>query len=264
MTASTTIVIPGRETQTIPGLVMTKSDVISAFAGDINLSGMDATETKEGDSVTITFANKTGTKGNDIIINAEVLNVNVEGDVVVNTRIEIPGRETLEIPGMVMTPSDVRAAFAGDVDLTGMTVNEETRDDFKVITFANKTGTKGTETLMSVIMAAVEQATAEQATAGSDPFNEVDSISATEAVSMVEAASIMEEEVDVALTSTRIIIPGREDQFIPGMLLDAQQVKDSFSGELDLSGYDVEEIESGSTLEVRFTARTGTKGKDQS
>lgn len=252
--SSTTIVIPGRETQVIPEIEMSKSDVIAAFAGDINLGNMTATETRDESGVTITFANKTGTKGNDVVINTEVLNVSVEGDVVVNnTRIEIPGREAQVIPGLVMTPSDVQAAFAGDVDLSGMTFSEEDLGDTHLISFANRTGTKGQTNLMQAIVAAVQQAQEESTALAQEE--------APVAVAQEETSVAVEETLE--LNSTRIVIPGREDQVIEDIVLDAQMVKDSFSGEIDLSGYNVEEVENGNTLEVRFTARTGTKGNNR-
>lgn len=248
MAASTTIIIPGREAQVISGLAMTAADVRAAYAGDIDLSNMNESTETSGEMTTITFANKTGTKGNDIIVN-----VNVDGDIVVNnTRIEIPGREAQTIPGLVMTPADVRAAFAGDVDLTGMNVQEAVDGDTQVITFANRTGTKGQTNLLSAIFAAVQEAETQQRATVDAEADNVEEYLANEYF----------EDTDETpeLTSTRIVIPGREDQFIQGIVLDAQMVKDSFSGEIDLSGYNVEEIENGSTLEVRFSARTGTKG----
>lgn len=249
MAASTTIIIPGREAQVISGLAMTAADVRAAYAGDIDLSNMNESTETSGEMTTITFANKTGTKGNDIIVN-----VNVDGDIVVNnTRIEIPGREAQTIPGLVMTPADVRAAFAGDVDLTGMNVQEAVDGDTHVITFANRTGTKGQTNLLSAIFAAVQEAEAQQRATVDAEEDFVD-----EYFEDADLEVVADETPE--LTSTRIVIPGREDQFIPGIVLDAQMVKDSFSGEIDLSGYNVEEIENGSTLEVRFSARTGTKG----
>ena len=256
MSASTTIVIPGRETQTIPGLVMTKSDVIAAYAGDIDLSNMVATEEEDSSgSVTITFANRTGTKGSDVNLHIESLTLNVEGDVAVNTRIEIPGREATVVPGIVMNKADVVSAFAGDLDLGSMTCTECVEGDTQVITFANRTGTKGQTNLLSAIFAAVqEQAAADQAALVDDEeedefFDEEDD----------EYGYEDEDEVP-ALRNTLIAIPGREVQTVPGIVMDAQMVKDSFSGDIDLSGFTVEEIENGDTLEVRFTARTGTKG----
>ena len=250
MSASTTIVIPGRETQTIPGLVMTKSDVIAAYAGDIDLSNMVATEeTSETGGTTITFANKTGTKGSDIIVSGD-LNVSVQGDVVVNnTRIVIPGREAQVIPGLAMSKADVIAAYAGDMDLSGMNCEESFEGDTTVITFSNKTGTKGQTNLLDAIFAAV----AEQSNQAS--------VESTEDAEDEDFEDEDEDEDEVVLRNTLIMIPGREAQRVPGIVMDAQLVKDSFSGDIDLSGYDVEEVDNGDTLEVRFTARTGTKGE---
>lgn len=249
MSTSTTIVIPGRETQTIQGLVMTKSDVIAAYAGDIDLSNMVATEETTATGTVITFANKTGTKGNDIYVSGD-LNLSVDGDVVVNnTRIVIPGREAQDIPGLRMTQQDVRAAFAGEIELSGMNCSECVEGDTAVITFSNKTGTKGQTNLLNAIFAAAaEQSSTSQALVEDDVegdgFDEY----------------YEEDEEVVELRNTLIVIPGREAQRVPGIVMDAQMVKDSFSGDIDLSGYNVEEIENGDTLEVRFTARTGTKG----
>lgn len=246
MSASTTIVIPGRETQTIPGLVMTKSDVIAAYAGDIDLSNMVATEeTAETGGTTITFANKTGTKGNDIYVSGD-LNLSVEGDVVVNnTRIVIPGREAQIIPGLAMSKSDVVAAYAGDMDLSGMNCAECVEGDTAVITFSNKTGTKGQTNLLDAIFAAVAEQSAQASVETPEEDDE----------------DFEDDEDEVVLRNTLIMIPGREAQRVPGIVMDAQLVKDSFSGDIDLSGYDVEEVDNGDTLEVRFTARTGTKGE---
>ena len=239
-TTSTTIIIPGRETQTIPGLVLTTADVIASFAGDIDLSQMTSSETTEGSNVTITFANRTGTKGSEVTVNIEQVNIN--GDVMVNsTRIEIPGREAQVIPGIVMNQAEVRAAFAGEIELAGMQCTESEEDGVAIISFANKTGTKGQVDILNTILAAV----------------------AANAPAVEATAEDIEEDEDefIEVVNTLISIPGREDQVIPGIVLDAQMVKDSFSGEIDLSGYNVEETENGNTLEVRFTARTGTKGE---
>ena len=243
MSASTTIIIPGRETQTIPGLTLSKADVIASFAGDIDLSRMVATESREGEGVVISFANKTGTKGSDVTVNID--NVNISGNVIVNTRIEIPGREAQIIPGLVMTQDDVRAAFAGEVDLAGMNCTESQERDCHVISFANRTGTKGQTNIMSAIFQAVQDAQANQGATVEDYEEEYPE----------------EEEEEVVLSNTRIYIPGREVQLIPGIVLDAQMVKNTFAGEIDLSGYNVEEIDRGDTLDVVFTARTGTKGE---
>ncbi|CAL9988555.1 hypothetical protein VPHD69_0307 [Vibrio phage D69] len=258
MSASTTIVIPGRETQTIPGLVMTKSDVIAAYAGDIDLSNLVATEESDSSgATTITFANKTGTKGNDIYVSGD-LNLSVDGDVNINnTRIVIPGREAQTIPGIVMGQADVRAAFAGEIELGGMDCVECVEGDTAVITFANKTGTKGQTNLLSAIFAAVEEQTRqEQASvdvaADEDEFEDEDDF--------LEDEGDFGNEERVVLRNTLISIPGREAQTVPGIVMDAQMVKDSFAGDIDLSGYNVEETEVGDTLEVRFSARTGTKG----
>lgn len=242
---STIIVIPGREDQTIPGLVMNAADIRSAFAGDIDLSSMTDSTNELNGVTTVTFANRTGTKGNDIYIAGD-LNLSVEGDVIINnTRIEIPGREAQVIPGLVMASAEVRAAFASDIDLSGLECAECVEGDTAVITFSNRTGTKGQTDLLAAIFAAVES---RQLAVDAEEEAE-------------EEEEHYEEEEYEDLTSTRIVIPGREDQFIQGIVLDAQMVKDSFSGEIDLSGYDVEEIEYGNVLEVRFTARTGTKGE---
>lgn len=255
---STTIIIPGRETQTIPGLNLSKSDVIASFAGDIDLGQMTATETNEGGNVTIAFANKTGTKGSDVI-------VNVAGDVIINTRIEIPGREAQLIPGVVMTPVDVRAAFAGEIELGGMDCTEACEGTTNVISFANKTGTKGQTNVLAAIFEAVQAAQVAQAgqitTEVGYTAEPVEDLSDEDDFFDEEDEDEYIETAAPALTNTRIVIPGREAQVIPGIVLDAQMVKDSFSGEIDLSGYNVEEIERGNTLEVIFTARTGTKGE---
>ena len=231
MTTSTTIIIPGRETQVIPGLELTKENVIASFAGEIDLSGMTSTESRDEDGVTITFANRTGTKGTDITIN-------IAGDVnIVGTRIEIPGRETQTIPGVSMGRAEVIAAFAGDLDLGTMNCEESLEDDYQVITFSNRTGTKGAVNIGDAIAAALR---------GTEE---------------VEPEDFEDEEDDyIELSNTRISIPGRETQTIPGIVLDAQMVRESFSGDIDLSGYAVEEVEDGDTLVVTFSARTGTKG----
>lgn len=260
-TTSTTIIIPGRETQVINGLTLSKADVVASFAGDIDLGQMVATETKDGGNVTIAFANRTGTKGsNGVTINIDSLNIQADGDIVVNTRIEIPGREAQVIPGIVMAQADVRAAFAGEIDLGGMVCNECADGDTQVISFANRTGTKGQVDLLDLIFKAVQAQAAQNvaAPAPAAPSN-------TYAVMQDEDEDEFEEddlsdEYDVQLLNTRIVIPGREAQIIQGIVLDAQMVKDSFSGEIDLSGYNVEEVDNGDTLDVIFTARTGTKG----
>ena len=251
MSASTTIIIPGRATQTIAGLVMTKSDVISAYAGDIDLSGMISTEEKEGDSVTITFANRTGTKGSDIVINGDV-NINV-GDVTVNnTRIEIPGREAMNIQGLVMKKEDVISAYAGDIDLGGMSCSEEEIDGTMVFSFANRTGTKGQQDIIQVIIDAVNKAQRDQEIAAQEDEDEDEDED--------EFFDDEDEEDYEEVVNTLIRIPGREAQVINGMVLDAEQVRASFSGDIDLSSYSVTEEEFGDTMEITFQARTGTKG----
>lgn len=238
---NTTIIIPGRETQTIPGLVMTKQAVVASFAGTVDLSGMESSETREGDDVTFTFKNRTGTKGSGMSVNIENLNVNVDGDLVVNsTRIEVPGREAQVLDGYVMSADEVISAFAGSVNLSGMDHTEEDVDGVRVVSFKNRTGTKGSTVNINDIFAAL-QGSQNEAIASSDEIEE-------------------EEEDEVELANTRITIPGRQDQVITGMVMDSQIIKESFAGTIDLSGYDVEETENGDTLEVRFSARTGTKG----
>lgn len=245
MSVSTTIVIPGRETQTIPGLTLSKSDVIASFAGDIDLSQMVATESREEGNVTISFANRTGTKGADVYVSGD-LNIQVEGDLVINsTRIDIPGRESQTIPGMVLGRSDVISAFASELDLAGMDCNECDEGEVRVFSFANRTGTKGQVNLIDAIMAAVNASNAQQQ---------------VEDFSPEDLEEELDDEDEELLVNTNIEIPGREAQLIRGIVLDAQMVKDSFSGEIDLSGYDVEEVERGDTLHVIFKARTGTKG----
>lgn len=239
---NTIISIPGRETQTISGLSLTKSQVIASFAGDIDLSGMDATETTSGDTTTIAFSNRTGTKGNDVTVNIE--NVNVSGDLVVNTRILIPGREAQVIPGIKMTGSQVIAAYATDLDLSSMELSEYDESSEHVVAFTTRTGTKGAD--INDIFNAIQSASNVTVSAGN-----VTAGPAPEAATTSAAPQ----------PGTTIVIPGREDQFIPDMVLDAQMVKDSFSSEIDLSGYNVEETDQGNgRMEVRFTARTGTKG----
>lgn len=240
---NTIISIPGREVQTIPGFTMTADDVISSFAGTIDLSSFAVSETTNdnGDAV-ITFSTRTGTKGHDVSVNIE--NLNVSGDLVINaTRIEIPGREAQVIPNANMSAGDVVAAFAGTLDLNQYESSESYDDGIKVVRFATRTGTKGSGGQVDI----------------SDIFRALSGQVATTA----PTPEVVEEDEypAVALRNTRIIIPGREVQDLPGMVLDASQVRSSFSGSLDLSGYDVEEndLEDG-TLEVRFTARTGTKG----
>jgi hypothetical protein len=246
---STTIIIPGRETQTIPGVILTKADVIASFAGDINLSSMESSETKNGDSVTITFSNRTGTKGNDIYVAGDLV---LNGDVTINsTRIEIPGREAQVIPG-VMSKNDILAAFSGTVDLGSMECNDSVSGDTQVFTFSNRTGTKGNVDSFKAIMDLI-QAAAAQASAPAVEEEEEDEF---------EEEGFEEDEDDfVELKNTKITIPGRETIVLKDLVMDATMVKNSFSGQIDLSGYNVEEIEQGDTLEVRFTARTGTKGK---
>lgn len=235
MTASTTIIIPGRETQTINGLKLSKADVIASFAGDIDLSSMESSETSNGDAVTITFRNRTGTKGSDI-------NIAVSGDLVINnTRVIIPGREAQTISGIALSIDDVVSAFAGDVDLSRLDSRESVDGDTRTITFSNRTGTKGQVNIIEAIARAVADAAPVEDEEDDDFYEEG-------------------EDDDVELVNTRIIIPGRETQTIMGMVLDSTQVKESFQGDIDLSSYDVSETEIGNTLEVRFTARTGTKG----
>lgn len=252
MSASTTIIIPGRVAQTIPDVVLSKEAVIASFAGDVDLSGMAATETREGSSVTIEFANRTGTKGNDLYVSGD-LNISVEGDVVLNsTKILIPGRVAQTIPNVAMTASDVRAAFAGGIDLTQMDFQESIEGSTRVISFSNRTGTKGQVNVLDAIFEAVRNAQAQQEEEEfPEEFPEDD----------FEEDEEDEAEEAVELRNTRIVIPGRVAQVINNVVLDAQLVKNSFSGTIDLSGFNVEEIEDGDTLEVRFTARTGTKGE---
>jgi len=134
---NTLIKIPGREAQTIPGMVMDTAQVRAAFSGSVDLSSYDSSETEEGDTLVIEFTNRTGTKG------AGDININVAGNVVVNTRINIPGREAQTFPGMVMDIDDVKAAFTGVVDLNDYEASSLDEGDTRVISFANRTGTKG-------------------------------------------------------------------------------------------------------------------------
>lgn len=242
---NTIISIPGREVQTIPGFTMTADDVISSFAGTIDLSSFAVSETTNdsGDAV-ITFSTRTGTKGHDV--NVTIENLNVSGDLVINaTRIEIPGREAQVIPNANMSASDVVAAFAGTLDLNQYESSESYDESIKVVRFSTRTGTKGSGGQVDI----------------SEIFRALSGQVATAAAPTPEVVVEEDEYTPVTLHNTRIIIPGREVQDLPGMVLDASQVRSSFSGSLDLSGYDVEEndLEDG-TLEVRFTARTGTKG----
>lgn len=260
--ANTTIIIPGREAQVINGLVMSPADVVAAYAGDISLSGMtNSTSTSADGSITITFANKTGTKGNTL--NVETLNIQVDGDLVINTRIVIPGREAIVLQDVVLQPADVIAAFAGDINLSGMDYASSVERNDQVITFSNKTGTKGTVDMMAALLAAIQASPSAQAQLSAAVAPTAATLAAEWPEEEEEEEEFFEEEIEeeiVQLRNTRIVIPGREDQLINGIVLDAQMVKDSFSGELDLSGYDVSETEFGATLEVRFSARTGTKG----
>lgn len=257
--ANTTIIIPGREAQVINGLVMSPADVVAAYAGDISLSGMtNSTSTSADGSITITFANKTGTKGNTL--NVETLNIQVDGDLVINTRIVIPGREAIVLQDVVLQPADVIAAFAGDINLSGMDYASSVERNDQVITFSNKTGTKGTVDMMAALLAAIQASPSAQAQLSAAVAPTAATLAAEWPEDDFEDEEEEDEEEFVQLRNTRIVIPGREDQLINGIVLDAQMVKDSFSGELDLSGYDVSETEFGATLEVRFSARTGTKG----
>ena len=257
--ANTTIIIPGREAQVINGLVMSPADVVAAYAGDISLSGMtNSTSTSADGSITITFANKTGTKGNTL--NVETLNIQVDGDLVINTRIVIPGREAIVLQDVVLQPADVIAAFAGDINLSGMDYASSVERNDQVITFSNKTGTKGTVDMMAALLAAIQASPSAQAQLNAAVAPTAATLAAEWPEDDFEDEEEEDEEEIVQLRNTRIVIPGREDQLINGIVLDAQMVKDSFSGELDLSGYDVSETEFGATLEVRFSARTGTKG----
>lgn len=258
--ANTTIIIPGREAQVINGLVMSPADVVAAYAGDISLSGMtNSTSTSADGSITITFANKTGTKGNTL--NVETLNIQVDGDLVINTRIVIPGREAIVLQDVVLQPADVIAAFAGDINLSGMDYASSVERNDQVITFSNKTGTKGTVDMMAALLAAIQASPSAQAQLNAAVAPTAATLAAEWPEDDFEEDEDEEDEEEfVQLRNTRIVIPGREDQLINGIVLDAQMVKDSFSGELDLSGYDVSETEFGATLEVRFSARTGTKG----
>lgn len=247
---NTIITIPGRETQTVSGFSMSKEDVIASYAGTIDLSSLEANEsTNDNGDTVITFSNRTGTKGQDVSVNIE--NLNVSGDLVVNaTRIEIPGRETSTIPNMNMSVQDVVSAFAGTMDLSRYESNESLEGDVKVVRFSTRTGTKGAgqisiEDVFRTVVNAATTTAAPQVNSEADTVPQVDA----------------DEDVALELTNTRIVIPGRESQFIRGMVLDAQQVRNSFAGQIDLSNYDVEEIDQDDgTLEVRFTARTGTKG----
>lgn len=246
---STTIIIPGRETQVIPGIVLTKSAVIASFAGDIDLGSMESSEVVDGNDVTITFSNRTGTKGSDIHVAGDLV---INGDVSITaTKIIIPGREAQTIPGASLSKQDVVSAFVGTVDLNSMECETALEDGVKVFTFSNRTGTKGQVNVLAEMMKLLQQASAGTAVVEDeeDYEDEEDDFEADEY-----------EDDDQQLVNTRIIIPGRETVNIAGLVMDATMVKNSFSGTIDLSSYNVEEIEDGDTLEVRFTARTGTKG----
>ena len=168
---NTTIVIPGRPAQTIEGMALSKADIIGSFAGDIDLGSMACTETTEGDTKVVSFANRTGTKGAvdlEGVLN-QALNIvrsNREEEEpeeeeydedgydeyedededeceVVNTTIVIPGRPAQTINGMVLLKGSIISSFEGDIDLGSMACTETTEGDTKIVSFSNRTGTKG-------------------------------------------------------------------------------------------------------------------------
>lgn len=122
---TTIVIIPGRPAQTIQGMLMTIAEVISAFAATMDLSQFQSDTTTEEGVVTHTFSNRTGTKG------------------ATGTVINIPGRPAQTIEGMVMGVDDVKAAFAGTVDLSSYQAAVSESGDMQVVTFSNRTGTKG-------------------------------------------------------------------------------------------------------------------------
>lgn len=221
----TTIIIPGREAQTIPGMALGVDDVVAAFAGQIDLKNYESQVAQEETGPVITFANRTGTKGNGMQV------INEAGSNPVFTTIIIPGREAQTIPGMALGVDDVVAAFAGQIDLKNYESSVATEDTGPVITFSNRTGTKGND-LFDVL----SQALASTATVEEEPA------------------------APAGPTGTKILIPGREAQVIPGMLMDAEQVKGAYAGQIDLSAYNVDVSVDGDFQVVTFTNRTGTKG----
>lgn len=162
-----------------------------------------------------------------------------------STVIIIPGRETQTIPGLTLTTADVVASFAGDINLSSMDSTESEVDGVTTVAFSNRTGTKGNTDLLEAMFAefALQQNTPEVTP-------EVE----------VEEEEEFDEFDEPEVINTLIVIPGREDQLVRGIVLDSQMVRESFSGDIDLSSYDVEETELGDTLQVAFQARTGTKG----
>jgi L-amino acid N-acyltransferase YncA len=129
--SNTIVNIPGRESQTLTGMVLSEKEVRDAYAGVIDLGSYVATTTKSGDDTIITFANRTGTKGADTIVN-------------------IPGRESQTLTGMVLSEKDVRDAYAGVIDLGSYVATTTTSGGNTVITFANRTGTKGADTIVNI------------------------------------------------------------------------------------------------------------------
>lgn len=219
----TTIIIPGREAQTIPGMELGVDDVVAAFAGQIDLRNYESQVAQEETGPVITFANRTGTKGNGMQV------INEAGSNPVFTTIIIPGREAQTIPGMELGVDDVVAAFAGQIDLRNYESSVATEETGPVITFSNRTGTKGND-LFDVLSQALASTAVEEPAAPAGP------------------------------TGTKILIPGREAQTIPGMLMDAEQVKAAYQGQIDLSAYNVDVQVDGEFQVVTFTNRTGTKG----
>ena len=161
---NTEIRIPGKEVQTLEGMTMSVTDVISAYSGRIDLSAYEATSTVVGDTTVIEFKNRTGTKGNarmDALFNVisqALLDASVddteedeeedeeyeEDDVEVsNTEIRIPGREVQVIRGMVLSSAQVISNYSGRIDLNAFTSNTYVSGDTQVVEFTQRSGTKG-------------------------------------------------------------------------------------------------------------------------
>ncbi len=238
--SNTTIIIPGQNARTIDNMVLDKATVVSSY-NQLDLSSMQHTETFAADgSVTHSFQNRVGTKGAG--------DVNIGTINVTNTIINIPGRPAQTLSNTVLTAAQVVEAFTGTLDLSRYESHETDDGLNHVVTFQNRVGTKGNLNLdeqLAMIESARQNILDQQAAAA-----------APAASVSIEPAAV----APIGLVNTMIRIPGRPDSVISGMVLDAELVRQNYSDSLDLSNFSAEEVENGDTLEIHFSARTGTKG----
>lgn len=202
-----------------------------------------------------------------------------------DTIVKITGREDIVYPDMVISADDLRAVLT--INLSNHSVTEGEEDGSHVVRFEARTGTKGSTNVENVegnlivnntriIVQGREDIvlegdmTLEEVTSALSGVVNVGTMDVKEEVidtdrvvtysPKVGTKGWEEDEDDFVQQNTHIFIEGREDKFLPNTVMDAQQASAFFEGQINLSSMDVEEVENGDTLEIRYTVRTGTKG----